>query len=160
VAQSRAPGGLRNETNRYFPWPLPAAGSRPGPGTSASPFNPYRSAPPPAAATNGDQVIYAFTTSTAFGTVQFFDHGCALTYLGDNNIVLDPDLASSLAGNVPMDGTLGSGPLLANSQWTLDVANSSASLSGSTLTLNLALSFQASTSPMNHWRRICAIIDA
>jgi hypothetical protein len=92
--------------------------------------------------------------------VQFFDHGCALTYLGDNNIVLDPDLASSLAGNVPMDGTLGSGPLLANSQWTLDVANSSASLSGSTLTLNLALSFQASTSPMNHWRRICAIIDA
>jgi hypothetical protein len=47
--------------------------------------------------------------------VQFFDHSCALIYFGDNNIVLDPDLASSLAGNVPMDGTLGSGPLLANS---------------------------------------------
>jgi len=82
-------------------------------------FQPISVSPPPAAATNGDQVIYAFTTSTAFGTVQFFDHGCALTYFGDNNIVLDPDLASSLAGNVPMDGTLGSGPLLANSQCTL-----------------------------------------
>jgi hypothetical protein len=90
----------------------------------------------------GDQVTYAFTTSSAFGTVQFFDHGCALTYFGGNNIALDPDLASAPTGNVPINGTLGSGPPISNSQCTLDLANSSAALSGSTLTLNLSLSFK------------------
>ncbi len=99
---------------------------------------------PPSDYSNGDEVIYAFSTSTAFGTVQFFDHGCALIYFGDDNIALDPDLASAPTGNAPVNGTLGSGPPLTNSQCTLDLANSSASLSGSTLTLNLALSFQPS----------------
>ena len=90
---------------------------------------------------DGDEVDFAFTTSQAFGTLQFFDHGCAFAYFGNNNIVLDADLVSAPAGNIPMNGTLGSGPPLSNSQCTLDVANSSASLAGSTLTLNLALSF-------------------
>jgi len=88
----------------------------------------------------GDQITVAFTTSTAFGTVQFFNYGCALDYFGNNNITLLPNVAYA-APTSPVDGTLGSGPLLANSQCTLDAANSSASLSGTTLTLNLALSF-------------------
>ena len=88
----------------------------------------------------GDEIDLAFTTSTAFGTQQFYDRGCGLAYFGNNNIELDPD-SFSTGGTIPMSGTLGSGVPLTNSQCTLDMANSSASLSGSTLTLNLALHF-------------------
>ena len=88
----------------------------------------------------GDEVDFIFTTSTAFGTVQFYNYGCTLAYFGNNNITLDPNVAYA-APTGPVDGTLGSGPALANSQCSLNVAGSSATQSGSTLTLNLALSF-------------------
>jgi hypothetical protein len=56
--------------------------------------------------------------------LQFFDHGCALTCFGANNIALDPDPASAPTGNLPVFGMPGSGSPVSNS-----------------LTLNLALSF-------------------
>ena len=90
---------------------------------------------------NGDQVVIAFTTSTDFGALQFFDHGCAFTYYSDTNIALDPDLASVPNGQAVGQAMIGSSQTLSNSQCALDLAKSSMSLSGSTLTLNIALSF-------------------
>jgi hypothetical protein len=86
-----------------------------------------------------DQVWLSFSTSTALGTLQFYDHGCALMLgPGASWIFLYSDLASSFTG---MDGTLGTGPALQNSQCTVDVAHSSAVFSGSTLTLTLPITF-------------------
>lgn len=86
-----------------------------------------------------DQVTLSFSTSTAWGTLQFFDHGCTL-FLGPaaSWIFLFSDLASNSTGT---DGTLGAGPPLQNSQCSIDVAHSSAVFSGSTLTLTLPITF-------------------
>ena len=87
----------------------------------------------------GDEVNLSFSTSNAFGTLQFYDHGCALIFgprLTD--IFLFSDMASDSTGT---SGTLGSGPPLENSQCSLNVAASSAELSGSTLSVRLAITF-------------------
>jgi len=90
---------------------------------------------------SGDQVNVSFSTSTAFGTLQFYNHGCALIYGAvPSSIFLFNDLASSSTGT---SGTLGSGPPLQNSQCSVNLAASSAALSGSTLTLRLAITFTA-----------------
>lgn len=89
----------------------------------------------------GDEIYLSFSTSNAFGTVQFYDHGCALV-LGPRltDIFLFGDLASDSTGT---SGTLGSGLPLENSQCSLNAAASSAELSGSTLSVQLALNFNA-----------------
>ncbi len=86
-----------------------------------------------------DQVWLSFSTSTAFGTLQFYDHGCAMV-LGPapSAISLYDDLASSSTFTY---GTLGTGRALRNSQCTIEVAASSAVFSGSTLTLTLPITF-------------------
>jgi M6 family metalloprotease-like protein len=86
-----------------------------------------------------DEVYVSFSTSTAFGTLQFYDHGCALVFGPQPSaITLFTDLASSSTYTY---GTLGTGSALSNSQCTVDVAASSAVFSGSTLTLQLAITF-------------------
>lgn len=85
-----------------------------------------------------DEVDVSFSTSTAFGTLQFYDHGCALVYDYPSRIFLFGDLASNSVGT---SGQLGTGPALANSQCSLNPAASSATFSGSTLTLRLAITF-------------------
>ncbi len=88
-----------------------------------------------------DEVDLSFSTSTAFGTLQFYDHGCALMYgPAPTDIFLFGDLASGYTGT---NGNLGTGPALENSQCSVDAAASSAELSGTTLTLRLAITFSA-----------------
>jgi hypothetical protein len=87
---------------------------------------------------DGDEVYFAFSTSNAFGTFQFYDDGCNFE-LGPSltSIYLFADQAATGASN----GALGSGPPLANSQCILDTAASSAQLTGSTLSVQLAITF-------------------
>ena len=89
-----------------------------------------------------DEVDLSFSTSTAFGTIQFYDHGCAMIITpslpGAYAISLRADLATSW---ITTDGTIGTGPALQNSQCSIDVAKSSAVLSGTTLTLQLPITF-------------------
>jgi M6 family metalloprotease-like protein len=88
---------------------------------------------------SGDEINLSFSTSTAFGTLQFYDHGCALVYGAvPSGLFLFSDLASSFTGT---SGTVGAGPALRNSQCSINVAASSAVLSGSTLTLQLPITF-------------------
>jgi M6 family metalloprotease-like protein len=90
---------------------------------------------------SGDEIDLSFSTSTALGTLQFYDHGCALVYGSvPSMIFLYGDLASSGTGT---NGTLGVGPALQNSQCTVNVAAASAVLSGSTLTVQVPISFSA-----------------
>jgi len=90
---------------------------------------------------SGDEIDLSFSTSTALGTLQFYDHGCALVYGSiPSQIFLFGDLASSGTGT---NGTLGIGPALQNSQCTVNVAATSAVLSGSTLTLQVPITFSA-----------------
>jgi M6 family metalloprotease-like protein len=88
---------------------------------------------------SGDGINLSFSTSTAFGTQQFFAHGCgiALWDAAGPDIFLYDDLAVS-----GTDGTLGTGPALENSQCIVNAAESSSVLSGSTLTLQLAITFK------------------
>src|SRR5207248_7844004 len=66
--------------------------------------------------------------------------GCALTYYpGNNTLVLLNDAANSWMGPV----TLGQSGTLQNSQCVVDAATSSAPVNGTSLTVNLALSFKA-----------------
>ena len=90
-----------------------------------------------------DQVDLSFSTSTAFGTMQFYDHGCAMMMMavappGSSQISLLGDLASSW---IATDGTIGTGPALQNSQCSIDLAHSSAVLSGTTFTVQLPITF-------------------
>jgi hypothetical protein len=55
-----------------------------------------------------------------------------------SDLFLRSDLASDFTGT---DGTLGTGAPLQNSQCSVDVANSSAVLSGTTLTVTLPITF-------------------
>lgn len=89
-----------------------------------------------------DEVDLSFSTSTAFGTIQFYDHGCAL--------IINPSLPAAFAISLRADlatswtttnGTLGTGPSLQNSQCSIDLAKSSAVWSGTTLTLQLPVTF-------------------
>jgi len=90
---------------------------------------------------SGDEVDLSFSTSTALGTLQFYDHGCALVYGSiPSQIFLFGDLASNSVGT---NGTLGSGPTLQNSQCTVNVPATSAMLSGSTLTMTIPITFSA-----------------
>jgi len=90
---------------------------------------------------SGDEVDLSFSTSTALGTLQFYDHGCALVYGSiPSEIFLFGDLASSGTGT---SGILGIGPVLKNSQCTVNVAAASAVLSGSTLTVQVPITFSA-----------------
>ena len=90
---------------------------------------------------SGDEVDLSFSTSTALGTLQFYDHGCALVYGSiPSQIFLFGDLASNSVGT---NGTLGTGPALQNSQCTVNVAATSAVLSGSTLTMTIPIAFSA-----------------
>jgi M6 family metalloprotease-like protein len=90
---------------------------------------------------SGDEVDLSFSTSTALGTLQFYDHGCALVYGSiPSQIFLFGDLASNFIGTT---GTLGSGPTLQNSQCSVNVAATSAVLSGSTLTMTVPITFSA-----------------
>lgn len=91
-----------------------------------------------------DQVNLSFSTSTALGTLQFYDHGCAFVFGPQpTDLFLFSDLASSFTGT---SGTIGTGTPLQNSQCSIDVAHSSAVFSGSagsTLTLRLPITFTA-----------------
>jgi M6 family metalloprotease-like protein len=90
---------------------------------------------------SGDEVDLSFSTSTALGTLQFYDHGCALVYGSiPSQIFLFGDLASNFIGT---NGTLGSGPALHNSQCSVNVAATSAVLSGSTLTMTIPITFSS-----------------
>ncbi len=87
-----------------------------------------------------DQVNLSFSTSTAFGTMQFYDHGCGMVFFPSvNNISLYSDLVSSSWTST--QGTIGTGPPLQNSQCSVDVANASAVFSGTILTLRLPITF-------------------
>jgi hypothetical protein len=85
-----------------------------------------------------DAVNFAFSSSTAFGTLQFYANGCGLSKVNvaDQYISLYNDDATAVT-----DGTLGVGPSLQNSQCTLNTAASSAVFTGATLTVKLALTF-------------------
>jgi M6 family metalloprotease-like protein len=90
---------------------------------------------------SGDQINMSFSTSTAFGTLDFYDNACGMV-LEDVAYT-----AISLYGDISTTGTqgyLGTGPALQNSQCILNTAASSAVLSGTTLTLQLALTFEPS----------------
>jgi hypothetical protein len=89
----------------------------------------------------GDEVNLAFSTSTALGTLQFYDNGCTMVFGPDmTGLFLFADMASDSMGT---SGALGSSTVLSNSQCSLDLATSSAELSGSTLSLRLAISFKS-----------------
>ena len=89
-----------------------------------------------------DQVDLSFSTSTAFGTIQFYDHGCAMTITAAPPSTFQISLFSDLASSwIATDGTIGTGPALENSQCSIDVAKSSAVLSGTTLTVQLPITF-------------------
>jgi M6 family metalloprotease-like protein len=91
-----------------------------------------------------DQVTLSLSTSTAFGTIQFYDHGCGMVIFapeppGMFPISLYTDLVSSSWTST--NGTIGTGPPLENSQCSIDLANSSAVLAGTKLTLQLPITF-------------------
>jgi M6 family metalloprotease-like protein len=89
----------------------------------------------------GDEVDVSFSTSTALGTLQFYDHGCALVWGSIPSVIfLYGDLA---AGGTGKNGTLGTGTAIQNSQCSVNVAATSAVLSGSTLTLQVPITFSA-----------------
>ena len=89
-----------------------------------------------------DEVDLSFSTSTAFGTLQFYDHGCALIITPSLpaafEVSLRPDLSTTWSTT---NGTMGTGPALENSQCSIDVAKSSAVWSGTTLTVQLPITF-------------------
>jgi hypothetical protein len=91
-----------------------------------------------------DQPILSFSASTAFGTMQFFDHGCGMDIFtpeppGTFQIALyNDDVSTSWMST---GGTIGTGPAIANSQCSIDLAHSSAVFSGTTLTLQLPITF-------------------
>jgi M6 family metalloprotease-like protein len=89
----------------------------------------------------GDEIDLSFSASTQFGTLQFYDHGCALVYGAvPSGLFLFGDIANAGTGT---SGTIGSGSTLENSQCTVNVAATSAVLSGSTLTLQVPITFSA-----------------
>ncbi len=89
-----------------------------------------------------DQVDLSFSTSTAFGTLQFYDHGCAMMISVGPSASFQISLLADLASTgTATDGTIGTGPALQNSQCSIDLSSSSAVLSVTTLTLQLPITF-------------------
>jgi M6 family metalloprotease-like protein len=89
----------------------------------------------------GDQINLSFSTSTAFGTLEFYDNSCGMVLndVADTNISLYGD-----ATYTNTFGILGAGRTLENSQCILNTLASSAVLSGTTVTLQLAITFKPS----------------
>lgn len=86
-----------------------------------------------------DEIYVSFSTSSAFGTLEFYDQGCAMEYEATtSSIFLFGNVANAGTG---MYGTFGTGQPIHNSQCSVNVAASTAVLTGSTLTLTLPITF-------------------